>query len=596
MTKNRTAFLQEARPEQNCQSLFQNADAANSNDSFTFDELEEQQQFWNEIDNTTKTDQIKDSGRKTGKNGNDGRMTGKLVKKCNVNAVIRDIAEPCCKRGCIFTTSPQTVLNKRTSYWGKSENERAAFVYQAIEAGRVEDKGNLLMVDGVLVCSTAWCRIHGIVLSSFYKKLAEIRRGDKKGEAPRQRKKSLGYNLAEEWFCNFARNADYMPTSLTEHFLPAYPNWQFTSCTQKRWQDRKCSPGHISFTICGRCNTLMSSYQRFTKCAICVHLRERLRSPGLDEETRRESALMRKVHLTQQMTEREKYYKHGVKSKSNPDKYLSITIDGMDQSKHNLPHFNISTKIDGSAWRLRTHVTGVLTNYRSSAYAFIDLCEWPHDSNLTINVILQTLLLVKNSIKLCYLMVGHTHEDIDQMFLCVARRLLKKDALTLEQLKEEITESYTLHVEVHSLDAMFDVKAWMEEAHDGLSGHINQHQFKIEKNEEGHVVVYYKKWSTSPTWLPEDGIIMTDGIPRGEPGLDPPNLAKINLDKIIADLPKFRLKFNHSTNQWWSDFIQNQQTRHDGAECSLRVFHYAQPYYFFYKFLSVLGIYERKKN
>ena len=83
------------------------------------------------------------------------------------------------------------------------------------------------------------------------------------------------------------------------------------------------------------------------------------------------------------------------------------------------------------------------------------------------------------------------------------------------------------------------------------------------------MVVYYKKWSTSPTWLPEDGIIMTDGIPRGEPDLVPPNLAKINLDKIKADLLKFRLKFNHSTNQWWSDFIQNQQTRHDEAEWKL---------------------------
>ncbi|KAJ7381365.1 Exocyst complex component 1 [Desmophyllum pertusum] len=322
---------------------------------------------------------IKDSGRKTGKNGNDGRMTGKLVKKCNVNAVIREIAEPCCKRGCIFTTSPQTVLNKRTSYWGKSEKERAAFVYQAIEAGRVEDKGNLLMVDGVLVCSTAWCRIHGIVLSSFYEKLAEIRRGDKKGDAPRQRKKSLAYNLAEEWFRNFARNADYMPNSSTR----ALP-----SCLSK-----------------------LAVYQLYT------------------EEMAGQEVLTRSM--------------------------------------------------GASAWRLKTHVTGVLTNYRSSAYAFIDLCEWPHDSNLTINVILQTLLLVKNSmghlapvayfqmdncwrenknqfvlafmcmlvemgvfqkIKLCYLMVGHTHEDIDQMFSCVARRLLKKDALTLEQLKEEITK------------------------------------------------------------------------------------------------------------------------------------------------------------
>jgi len=44
-------------------------------------------------------------------------------------------------------------------------------------------------------------------------------------------------------------------------------------------------------------------------------------------------------------TEREKYYKHGEKAKRNPEKYLSVTIDGMDQAKHNLPHFNIHTKV-----------------------------------------------------------------------------------------------------------------------------------------------------------------------------------------------------------------------------------------------------------
>ncbi|KAJ7354916.1 hypothetical protein OS493_029025 [Desmophyllum pertusum] len=89
------------------------------------------------------------------------------------------------------------------------------------------------------------------------------------------------------------------------------------------------------------------------------------------------------------------------------------------------------------------------------------------------------------------------------------------------------------------------------------------------KNEEGHVVVYYKKGSTSPTWLPKDGIIMTDEIPRGEPDLVPPNLAKIKLDKIKADLTKFCLKFDHSTNQWWSDFIKSQETRHDEVEWKL---------------------------
>ena len=43
--------------------------------------------------------------------------------------------------------------------------------------------------------------------------------------------------------------------------------------------------------------------------------------------------------------ERENYYKHGCKARYAPDKYLSLIIDGMDQSKHNLPHFQVTTKV-----------------------------------------------------------------------------------------------------------------------------------------------------------------------------------------------------------------------------------------------------------
>ena len=59
-------------------------------------------------------------------------------------------------------------------------------------------------------------------------------------------------------------------------------------------------------------------------------------------------------------------------------------------------------------------------------------------------------------------MVGHTHEDIDQMFLCVVRRLMKHDAVTLKELKKEIAQSYTPEIKVVEVDSMFDMKAWME--------------------------------------------------------------------------------------------------------------------------------------
>ena len=172
--------------------------------------------------------------------------------------------------------------------------------------------------------------------------------------------------------------------------------------------------------------------------------------------------------------------------------------------------------------------------------------------------------------KFGFLVVGHTHEDIDQMFSCVARRLIKHDALTLKELKKEIAESYTPEIDVKEVDCMFDVKTWMEPVQQEISGHIYHHQFKIERNGEGRARLYYKKWSTSKEWLPNGGIQITNGIPVGEPVILQPNIGNLNLGKIKADLNKFRLKFDHSASKWWSDFIENQETRHDEAEWLLQ--------------------------
>lgn len=43
--------------------------------------------------------------------------------------------------------------------------------------------------------------------------------------------------------------------------------------------------------------------------------------------------------------ERKKYYKHQKKAEKNPEKYLSIIIDVMDQSKTHLPHWVQCSKV-----------------------------------------------------------------------------------------------------------------------------------------------------------------------------------------------------------------------------------------------------------
>ena len=41
---------------------------------------------------------------------------------------------------------------------------------------------------------------------------------------------------------------------------------------------------------------------------------------------------------------------------------------------------------------LHTHVTGVLSHGHGSFHAYVDIGEYPHDPNLTINIILKELL------------------------------------------------------------------------------------------------------------------------------------------------------------------------------------------------------------
>ena len=76
----------------------------------------------------------------------------------------------------------------------------------------------------------------------------------------------------------------------------------------------------------------------------------------------------------------------------------------------------ITYKVDGNAWKLKTHVTGALLNRHTKAAAFIDCCEWPHDSNLTINIILHILLWVQTTVMKNVFLVLNEWETVQRAF------------------------------------------------------------------------------------------------------------------------------------------------------------------------------------
>ena len=96
--------------------------------------------------------------------------------------------------------------------------------------------------------------------------------------------------------------------------------------------------------------------------------------------------------------ERRKYHLHRYKARRTPSKYLTVILDGMDQSKTDVPNLRRICKSTANLQKLRTHLVGVImhSGLCPMGKLFIgsfDLFQWKHDSNLTMNILLVILQL-----------------------------------------------------------------------------------------------------------------------------------------------------------------------------------------------------------
>ena len=92
--------------------------------------------------------------------------------------------------------------------------------------------------------------------------------------------------------------------------------------------------------------------------------------------------------------EREKYAKHRNKAQKYQSNYVSIIIDGMDQDKTDVSHIISNPKSMAGAYTLETHVTGVRAHGRCTMMV-IDCGQFPHDSNITIEILLRMIQQLK---------------------------------------------------------------------------------------------------------------------------------------------------------------------------------------------------------
>ncbi|XP_070536890.1 uncharacterized protein [Ptychodera flava] len=344
---------------------------------------------------------------------------------------------------------------------------------------------------------------------------------------------------------------------------------------------------------------------RMTQCKVCMLLKDAI-SKEVNMESRQSLLIYRNEHLNRQQKEREAYYQRRTDAEKNPDEILSIIIDGMDQKKGDLPHFKGYADPKGiGQYKLKTHFTGALCHANKKMYTLVDLCQYCHDTNLTLTCLLHTLhkeskdgklpaklyvqldncvrenknkffigfmaYLVKRKylqeIMMSFLMVGHTHEDIDQRFSKYSQKLKENDAKTMPELAKVLENSTDPQPEITILQTVWNIRDWLlphlEEIHNQSFPHV----YRIYLASNGEVKVQYKNWSTDFNWQPEDGLLEIfkkenglQSIPEGYPDIAPMTFDDAEIRKVRQSIAKSKDVLSFAQFEWWRTFLDSPKT------------------------------------
>ena len=121
-------------------------------------------------------------------------------------------------------------------------------------------------------------------------------------------------------------------------------------------------------------------------------------------------------------------------------------------------------------------------------------------------------------VKVGFLLVGHTHDHIDQMFSHFARTLRRKKVGSLPSLIEIIGKAYHPEPTVQKLEETIDMRRFLFGSHgeerciEKINDISFQHQFRIKKI-DGKTLLWGKKYSTSTEWGPSSGLAFLKFIP-----------------------------------------------------------------------------------
>jgi hypothetical protein len=111
-----------------------------------------------------------------------------------------------------------------------------------------------------------------------------------------------------------------------------------------------------------------------------------------------------------------------------------------------------------------------------------------------------------------FLMVGHTHDDIDASFRRWSMKLHEEDFPTIPLLMKSYMDLDHMPVIPHIIEEVLDFKAfikpYMLKGRNRLVGHTKAQQFRFYMRDDGLPAMQFKLLCTSPNWAPDAGILV----------------------------------------------------------------------------------------
>jgi hypothetical protein len=259
----------------------------------------------------------------------------------------------------------------------------------------------------------------------------------------------------------------------------------------------------------------------FSKCDTCTLLKEQICNTRDQKERRRLQAL-HQDHVTEMTKEREMYWVTREGAYRWPHLYMSIIIDGADQSDHELPHFATRTKSSDEAYKAKVHLMGAIAHHRDT-YLYTCPGHVKQGHNVTIQTLWEVITDVKKKegklpknlylqldnttkqnkgkslaafceflvetgvihrVYIRYLPVGHTHEDIDQVFSRTTIRLRKHHAFSRPHLAYQLRHGFTKYGKaplVAHWDAVANISDWLSSRTTDETGWMSYRHFRFLK-------------------------------------------------------------------------------------------------------------------